>query len=363
MSFVKIPSAVGSAVSGLAIRVHANHEVEARIPELEGFLRKTQEIPLSLHPAWLQVMRQGLGHATYCVEAVEGSAVRGFLPLAHVQSWLFGNFLVSLPYLNYGGYLADHDAVATALVDRAVALAEELGVRYLELRHVWPLSHAKLNEQVSSKVHMRLSLPDTPGKLWDGLNAKVRNQVRKGQKSDLQTVWGRHDLLPEFYAIFCRNMRDLGTPVYGKRLFRAILDQFPERAELCVVRSGGKAVAGALLLHGWGVTEVPSASCLREANASCANMLMYWHLLERAVLRGQEVFDFGRSSLNSNTHRFKKQWGADAFPANWQYYLRKGQVNQARPDNPRYGKMIRIWQRLPVWVTRLIGPGIVRGIP
>ena len=270
---------------------------------------------------------------------------------------------MSLPYLNYGGYIADDDGAATALVDRAVQLAEDLQVRYLELRHVWPLPHPKLNQQVSTKVHMRLELPDTPGKLLGALDGKVRNQVRKGQKNKLQTAWGGREILDDFYGVFSRNMRNLGTPVYGKRLFRAILEQFPDRAELCVVREGIKPVAAALVLHGWGVTEIPSASSLREHNSSCANMFMYWQALERAVLRGQNIFDFGRSSLDSNTYRFKKQWGADPYPANWQYCLRVGQANQARPDNPRYGKFIRLWQRLPVWLTRLIGPAIVRGIP
>jgi FemAB-related protein (PEP-CTERM system-associated) len=236
-------------------------------------------------------------------------------------------------------------------------------VRYLELRHTKPLDHDDLNERVSTKVHMRLALTDTPGKLWERLSPKVRNQVRKGQKSGLRTIWGSHDLLADFYAVFCRNMRDLGTPVYGMALFRAILEQFPERAELCVVRGGGRAIAAALVLHGWGVGEVPSAASLREFNSSCANMLMYWQLLERSVLRGHDIFDFGRSSLDSNTFRFKKQWGAEPYPANWQYCLRVGNANQARPDNPRYGRLIRLWQRLPVCVTRLLGPRIVRGIP
>ena len=130
-----------------------------------------------------------------------------------------------------------------------------------------------------------------------------------------------------------------------------------------MVRAERVPAAAALLLHGWGITEVPSASSLRQFNPMCANMLMYWHLLERAVGRGQRTFDFGRSSLDSGTFRFKKQWGAVPLPANWQYFLRVGQLNQARPDNPRYGKFIRMWQRLPVWLTRLIGPPIVRGIP
>jgi hypothetical protein len=92
-------------------------------------------------------------------------------------------------------------------------------------------------------------------------------------------------------------------------------------------------------------------------------MLLYWNLLDRAVQRGQAVFDFGRSTVDSNTHRFKKQWGAREEPAVWQYYLRNGSADAVRPDNPRYQRLIRIWQRLPVVLTRWLGPAIVRGIP
>jgi FemAB-related protein (PEP-CTERM system-associated) len=210
---------------------------------------------------------------------------------------------------------------------------------------------------------MRLPLPATTDALWNGFSAKVRNQVRKGQKSGLVVDWGGEELLPEFYSVFSENMRDLGTPVFSRQLFRSVLRQFPDRAELCVVRSADRPVAAALLLHGWGVTEVPSASSIRRFNSLNGNMLMYYHLLGRAVDRGQSTFDFGRSSPDSNTYLFKKQWGAYPVPAAWQYYVRSGSPSDMRPDNPRYQGMIRVWQRLPLWLTRLIGPEIVRGIP
>jgi FemAB-related protein (PEP-CTERM system-associated) len=271
--------------------------------------------------------------------------------------------LTGLSYLNYGGVIADDPVIAHQLIDRAVALADELDVRFLELRHEHPCAHPRLVTRTGSKVHMRRSLPATPGQLWDELSAKVRNQVRKGTKSELTVAWGGEERLGEFYAVFSRNMRDLGTPVYSRRLFREILQQFSDHAEFCIVRAGPTPVAAALLLHGWGVTEVPSASSLRSHNHSCANMLLYWKLLERAVERGQGVFDFGRSSPESNTYRFKKQWGATPFPAQWQHYVRSGSASDMRPENPRYAGLIHLWQRLPVGLTRWIGPAIVRGIP
>ncbi len=345
------------------IVVHDGNHLAEQLPRWQAYLLSGGMLPLSRHPAWLDVLGRGLRHVPYCLEAVEGGSTRGILPLAFVRSWLFGRFLVSMPYLNSGGVLADNAAVEGCLIDRAVALADQLRVRYLELRHEQAAEHPALAHQMSNKAHLRLALPPSSPDLWNKLSAKVRNQVRKGEKSGLETAWGSQELLPEFYAVFSRNMRDLGTPVYGRTLFQNVLQQFPDRAELCVVRDGSVAVAGALLLHGWGVTEVPSASSLRAYNHTCANMLMYWRLLERAIERQQAVFDFGRSSLDSNTYRFKKQWGAVPSPAEWQYYVRAGEMTDMRPDHPRYQRLIRIWRRLPVSLTRLIGPRIVRGIP
>src|SRR5262249_41475919 len=145
---------------------------------------------LSRHPAWLGVLRDGLRHEVYCLEAIEDGRTCGFLPLAYVRSLLFGRFLVGLPYLNVGGVCADDDDATRLLIDRALELADDLRVRYLELRHERPVDHPSLSEQLSSKVHMRLALPATAGQLWEQIPSKVRNQVRKGQRYGLEVSWG-----------------------------------------------------------------------------------------------------------------------------------------------------------------------------
>jgi FemAB-related protein (PEP-CTERM system-associated) len=352
------------AAPGVAVRSLDGEDLAGRGARLEAFVARRGRVPLSYHPSWLSVLGRGLGHETYCLEATEGDEIRGILPLAYVRSLLFGRFLVGLPYLNYGGVIADDGAVAGSLVDGAVDLADRLRVRFLELRHERAVDHPALNLRPGvQKVYMRLPLPEAAAALWDGLSPKVRNQVRKGQKSGLTVAWGGVALLAEFYAVFSENMRDLGTPVFGRRLFLEAIRSFPDRAEFCVVRDGTKPVAAALLLHGWSVSEVPSASSLRAYNPSCANMLLYWHLLERSAQRGQELFDFGRSSPGGSHYKFKEQWGARPNPAEWQSYVRRGGAADVRPDNPRYQRLIRAWKRLPLPVTRWLGPPIARGIP
>jgi len=347
----------------LQVHTHEGNAVRTQQARFEEFFQSRDTIPLSVHPALLSVLEDGLGHTPYCVEATRNGKTCGLLMLSYVSSLLFGRFLVSLPYVNYGGMIVDDRDTQDRLLKEACSLAERLDVRYLEVRHAFAGNCSALSKQTGHKVHMQLELPGSSDVLWTSLLAKVRNQVRKGQKGGLTVCWGGKELLREFYAVFSLNMRDLGTPVYGQKLFRGILERFPDRAELCVVRTNRLAIAAALLLHGRKITEVPSACSLRLYNHTCANMLMYWHLLERAVQRGQAVFDFGRSSPESNTYRFKKQWGAEAIPAEWHYFVRTGSAMAMRPENPKYSKLIRVWQRLPVWLTRLLGPVVVRGIP
>jgi FemAB-related protein (PEP-CTERM system-associated) len=337
--------------------------LQARMPALTRFVMHQPSVALSAHPKWLAVLHTGLGHKTYALEAVEGDQTVGFLPLAFLQSRLFGRFLVSLPYLNSAGACAQILPIRTALVSNAIDLADELRVRFLELRHQSAIEHQLLAEPQVQKIHMRLPLPGTTDELWKDLDCKVRNQVRKGEKAQLSISWGGSESLADFYAVFSRNMRDLGTPVFPRKLFGSILQCFPAHSELCVVKKDNQAIAGALLLHGKGITEVPSASSLREFNFTNANMLMYWHLLQRAVQRGQAQFDFGRSSPLSTTFQFKKQWGAVPTSAAWQYYRRQGSIAQMRPDNPRYRWLIRAWTRLPLWMANTLGPGIARLIP
>ena len=313
---------------------------------------------------WLNVLRDGLRHETWFLSAYDGNQIVGVLPLAFVKGPLFGKFLVSLPYLNTSGVLTQSDNAKAVLVDEAVKLADKLDVKKLELRHEAEVQHAGLPDAMRQKVHMRLSLPATEDEMWSALKSKVRSQIKKPRANDkLTVVWGREELLNEYYAIFCANMRDLGTPPFSKKLFASMLREFPQETEICSVRFEGTPVSAAFVVHGPEVTTVPSASALRKYNFTSCNMLMYWHMLVRAIERGQTTFDFGRSSEDSGTYKFKKQWGSEPCPAVWQYYMREGELTDMRPDGGKYDRMIKTWQKLPIWLTKIIGPEIVRGIP
>jgi FemAB-related protein (PEP-CTERM system-associated) len=226
-----------------------------------------------------------------------------------------------------------------------------------------PLAHPSLAPSSASKVLMRLPLPATADALWKQIDSKVRNQIRKGEKQEFAVQWGSQELLESFYRVFSRNMRDLGTPVFSRRFFSSVLTHFAAEAEFCVVNLSGRPVAAALLLHGRGTSKVPCASALREFSSTNANMFMYWQLLKRAVQRGQQTFDFGRSTVGSGTERFKSQWDAVATPAHWMRWVRRGKGSDLRKESGTFALLSRAWKLLPVPVAQWLGPHIVRGIP
>jgi len=310
---------------------------------------------------WRQVFEEAFGHeCLYLVARLDGAGpVQGVLPLVLIKSWLFGRTLTSLPFLNYGGVVADSEPVARALLDEASKLAKAHHASHVELRHT-----GRMFDDVPCKQHkvsMRLSLK--PG-MWEVIDRKVRNQIRKAEKSNLKVQRGGAELVGDFYTVFARNMRDLGTPVYARKLFDSVLRAFPDRANILIVRLDGMPVAAGLTFRTGTMVEVPWASSVRDYNNLCPNHLLYWHIIESAVADNCDVLDFGRSTPNEGTFKFKEQWGALPVPLHWEYSLvGQGGLPDQSPKNPKFRLMIETWKRLPLWLANAAGPHIVRSIP
>ena len=312
---------------------------------------------------WRNVIEKSFGHRSYYLTTRDGKdQICGILPLVFMKSALFGKFLVSLPFFNYGGLLNSCDKATQLLLDDSLTILKETRGTYIELRNCGIVLNGLETKQ--HKVTMILDLEKDQEAAWKRLDAKVRNQVRKAEKSGLQVVIGHLELLDGFYEVFCRNMRDLGTPVYGKNFFSNVLAAFPNSTRIISVTSDGRTVASGMLSWFRETLEVPWASSNRDFRELCPNNLFYWEAIKFAIRNNSSRFDFGRSTPGEGTYRFKKQWGAIPHQLYWQYILAKNsQVPQLDPSNPRFRMAINIWQRLPVLVTKILGPGIVRCIP
>jgi FemAB-related protein (PEP-CTERM system-associated) len=295
------------------------------------------------------------------LEVRRDGEIVGGLPLVAFESRVFGRFAVSLPFVNYGGIVATDAEASDALVAAGLEWARRETLRYLELRHIE--AHAAPWPSRRHKVAMHLPLARDSETQWSALDRKVRNQVRKAEKSGVTVEEGGRSLVPAFYDVFARNMRDLGTPVYPRRFFEEIVEGLADAARVFVARLDGRAAAASITLSDRGSTEVPWASSLREVNDKAPNMLLYWAMLRAAIGRGSRRFDFGRSTPGAGTYRFKEQWGARPLPLVWEYVGLEGELPDLSPANPKYRLAIAAWQRLPVRIANTLGPHLVRHLP
>ncbi len=311
---------------------------------------------------WKKVVEESFGHRGYYLLARSGGRTVGVLPIIHMKSRLFGNFLVSVPFFNYGGLLCSDPAGRSALLKEGGRVMAECDASYLELRHLAdPLPGLATR---SHKVTMVLDLAPDSESQWGRFSPKLRNQVRKAQKSGLEVMVGGAELLDGFYRVFCRNMRDLGTPVYGREFFENVLHAREVDPRVISVLRGGETIASGIMTRFRDRVEVPWASSNRDFRECCPNNMLYWEAIRRAIGDGARSFDFGRSTPGEGTYLFKKQWGAEPVPLYWQYLLRPGvELPDLNPANPKFRLAVQGWRRLPVALTRLLGPAIVRNIP
>jgi serine/alanine adding enzyme len=293
----------------------------------------------------------------------EAGRIVGVLPLVEQSSLLFGHFLISVPYFTYGGILADTEAAAAALAREAAEVGARRGVAHVELRHSAPQAALTLPERLD-KVSMVLSLPPTEAELSKQLGSKLRSQIKRAEREQVEIAWGGVELLPEFYQVFAPAMHRLGTPVYSRRFFEVACRAFGPLCAVLVVRGQGEPQAAAIVVRHRDRIEVPWAAATEAAKRGAINMRMYWEMLRYSIGAGAQAFDFGRSTVDSGTYRFKAQLGATAQQLHWHYWLRGGgEVPKLNQSNPKYARAADLWRRMPLWCANLIGPYIVRNLP
>lgn len=330
-------------------------------PAWDAFVKGHPEGKLCHTLAWSNMVGRTFGHKAFRLAAYEGQMLRGILPLTLVRSRLFGTHMISQAFSNYGGPLVADEAALAPLLGHAYHLTRERGCRQIEFRGTSPLAAEHYRRM--DKVCMHLSLDRDPDVTWRGFRPEIRNRVRKARKAGLTTVGGGAELLSEFYDVWTVRMRQLGTPCYSKRFFRNLLEQFPDEARVFLVRRDETAVGAGLFYAFNHLAQCRWAATLTEANSFSPNMLLYWTAIEHYCLAGVSTFDFGRSTEGGSQYEFKRRWGAQTVQLHYEHWTAPGhQLEMTTPNSPRYRKKVEMWKRLPLTVTRILGPRISCGL-
>jgi serine/alanine adding enzyme len=330
--------------------------------EWDAFVRQSETACLFHEHRYRRVVEQSFGHRAIYLGAVRDGELTAILPLFAVNSLLFGRFLVSLPFVDYGGICSNNSESTALLLDAAADLMREIKAESVELRHQYtalPDLYTRTN-----KVNVVLPLPEDPETAWHNFRSEIRNRVHKARKAGLTFDAGALELLGDFYQVFSRCWRDKGTPVYPRSFFQVFLETFTDCSEVFVIRSEGKPIAGAIATYFRDVMEIPWPCSLRAYWDNCPNNLLYWEAIRRGCERGYKSFHFGRSSKGSGTHTFKSRWGGEDQQLYYQFILPEGrELPNLDPNSSKYRTLVSAWSRLPLWLANWLGPFIVRGIP
>lgn len=313
---------------------------------------------------WRNVIERTYGHKPYYLFAQENKQIVGILPLFFISNYIFGKRLVSLPFAPYGGVCSGNANVIKGLLTQANKLMMDLNTKYVELRCFSDdiaTDALPKNDQYITSI---LKLSCDPDNIWRLMNQKRRNTVRKAYKYGLTTETGEeYEGIEEFYSLYARNMRELGTPVHSAKFFSELKVEFPHSIRATFVRYEGKIIAGIFLLlsnntitSGWGAS-------LRDYLYYAPNDLLYWEAIKYGCEQGFEHFDFGRSLAGSGSAKFKKEWGSVEVKLKYCYLLNNtDKIPHLNPSIPKYARLSKIWRRLPLMITNRLGPIIRKSI-
>jgi FemAB-related protein (PEP-CTERM system-associated) len=330
-------------------------------PVWEAFVEAAPDATLFHRAGWARVIANAYGHPTYFRYASRGGRIVGVLPLVHVKSPLFGNALISTGFCTFGGIAASDQGAALALAKDAAELGKSLGVDHVELRHTAALP---IDWTVKSGLYaaFRRSMDADIGVTWGQLPQQKRQELRRSIKSGLRQQVGP-DLLDDFFRIYGTSVRNLGTPVYPRRFFAAIAEEFGDSVELAVVHGTAGPVSAVMAFYFRDQVCPYFAGGLPEARTEHAYDFMYWSLMDRATERGARLFDFGRSKRGTGAFDYKLSWGFQPETLHYQFHLVRGTaLPNVNPLNPKYRVMVETWKRLPLPVANLLGPVIARQI-
>jgi FemAB-related protein (PEP-CTERM system-associated) len=309
---------------------------------------------------WQKILRQVFRHDTHYLVAEADGRIEGVLPLAHVNSLLFGNALVSLPFAVYAGVAASTDAAAEALEQEAQLLAQRLGVAHLELRHMQP-RHADWPRQELYVTFRKSILADEAANML-AIPRKQRAMVRKGIKNELRSEIDSN--VSRFFPLYADNVHRHGTPALPKRYFQALCDEFGKDCDVLTVSApDGRPLSSVLSFYFRDEVLPYYAGDDLAARELAANDFKYWELMRRSCARGVKLFDYGRSKQGTGPYAFKKNWGFEPTPLHYEYQLyKRDAVPQNNPANAKFKLMIETWRRLPLGVANWLGPYVVRNL-
>ncbi len=310
---------------------------------------------------WKEILKKTFGYKPYYLLAEDEGKIVGILPLFLLKNIFFDNIMISLPFAIYGGADADNENIETLLIEEAKSLTRKTKAQYLELRN---LKENRMGFLVKDLyVTFIKPLPTDVSKCLEEMPRKARAATRKGLGFGLTAEVGLH-FLKDFYQIYSISVRNLGSPVFSFSFLENIVAQFKNESNVLIVKYGNKPVAGVFTFFYRDTVMPYYGGSLAEYQRYQINNFMYLKLMEYGVEKKYKYFDFGRSKKGTGSFKFKELMGFEPQQLYYSYHLHKvNELPNLSPTNPKLNLFIKTWQRLPLTITNLIGPQLIKFTP
>ena len=334
----------------------------AESARLDAFVHEHPQGTIFHRPQWSRAVARGCGQKAHYLVAERNGVLTGVLPLTEMRSRLFGNALVSVGFATGGGALAQDAAASELLAEDGWALARRLGCTSLELRGGTIPEGWAIREGVYANFDR--ALPADADILFESIPKRQRAEVRRGLDHGLETSAGsdaRHR--KAHFRAYSESVRNLGTPIFPRRLFDAMLDEFGDEADVVAVWKDGRPLSALLNFYFKGTCQPFWGGGTAEARRWRANDLIYFDVMKRAIARGCTRADFGRSKVGTGAWMRKRIWDFDETPLVYGVHTASGAApREINPLDPRYRLRVAAWRRMPLWLANRLGPLIARGL-
>jgi len=327
--------------------------------EWDSFVERCPEATFFHLSGWRDVIEHAFSHKTFYLAARRHGNICGVLPLTQVRSSLFGNALISNAFCVHGGIVTTDEETENALRARSVEIGKALKVGCIEFRSAHPNPGWQIRNDRYATFSRGIE-PETEKNL-KAIPRKQRAVVRKAIASELRSEID--DSTERLHHIYAASVHRLGTPVFSRRYFRLLKERFGPACDVLTVTSAGRPIASVMNFYFRDQVLPYYGGGLEIARSVGGNDFLYWEVMRRAASRGFRTFDFGRSKVDTGAYNFKRNWGFEPSPLSYEFLpIGDRNIPDVNPLNPKYRIAVDLWRRLPLAVTKILGPPIVRRI-
>ncbi len=344
-----------------------NLQIRKLSPESPLHVPETLSFPATFTAldSWTRLVEETYGYETYRFEVTQDNEATGILTLTHVQHPIFGNYLATSPFGSFGGFAFSSTEARDGLLNEAQRLSDELKVDYAVIRFIED-NNSPPSSWIQNPIYSTylLDLPSNPEDLMQTFGHQHRKHTRQSLRKGFKVQFGHLELLDETYEALARSMHELGSPYHSKKYLQRMASLLGDDLEFAVIKNTDDSLVGSAVLayHGDTATNL-HANILHKYRSEYAGECLYWNILEHYSQRGIKICDMGRSLNGSGNETFKAKWKPRKVPLAYWFYLPKGgHIPELNQKSPKFQFAIWMWKRLPAFVTRALGPHLIRGI-